>query len=67
MLKIHVFIMEIFDVVPIKLLKSCMNAFVPLITKSVNLSLEEGLFPDEFNHAVVWLLLKKACLPTDDI
>ena len=33
------------DLIPTKLLKSCINAFVPPITHLINLSLSEGVFP----------------------
>ena len=55
------------DVIPTKLLKSCIDAFVTPITHLINLSLSEGVFPTSFKHAVVSPLLKKQSLPKDDL
>lgn len=55
------------DIIPTKLLKSCIDALVVPITHLINLSLSEGIFPDTFKHAVVSPLLKKHSLPKDDL
>ena len=55
------------DLIPTKLLKSCINAFVPPITHLINLSLSEGVFPTQFKHAVVTPLLKKHSLPKNEL
>ena len=55
------------DVIPTRLLKSCINALVVSITQLINLSLSEGVFPTSFKHAVVSSLLKKQSLPKDDL
>lgn len=55
------------DVIPTKLLKSCIDALVDPITRLINLSLSEGVFPTSFKHAVVSPLLKKQSLPKDDL
>ena len=51
------------DIIPTKLLKSCVDALASPITHLINLSLSEGLFPEEFKHAIVSPLLKKPSLP----
>ena len=55
------------DVIPTKLLKSCINAFVPPITRLINLFLAEGVFPNDLKHAVVSPLLKKSSLPKESL
>ena len=55
------------DVIPTKLIKSCLDALAPPITRLINLSLSEGIFPDTFKHAVVSPLLKKPSLPKNDL
>lgn len=55
------------DVIPTKLIKSCLDALAPPITRLVNLSLTEGIFPESFKHAIVSPLIKKPSLPKDDL
>ena len=53
--------------VPTFLLKDCVEILLPSITKLVNLSLAEGVFPQKFLKAVVPPLIKKASLPISDL
>ena len=55
------------DLIPTPLLKSCIDALVLPITAIINLALSEGLFPDDFKHAIVTPLLKKPSLPQNDL
>ena len=55
------------DIIPTKLLKSCIDALVAPITHLINLSLSEGVFPEMFKCAVVSPLLKKQSLPKDEL
>jgi hypothetical protein len=55
------------DIIPTKLLKSCLDSLLIPITHLVNLSLAEGVFPDAFKHAIVSPLIKKQSLPKDDL
>ena len=55
------------DSIPTSLLKNCFNELGPIITKLVNLSLAEGVFPSSFKIAHVLPLLKKPSLPADDL
>ena len=55
------------DIIPTKLLKSCIDVLVQPITHLINLSLSEGIFPDTFKQAVVSPLLKKHSLPKDEL
>src|SRR3984893_16902003 len=55
------------DIIPTKLLKSCLEALIVPITHLINLSLSEGIFPDTFKRAIVLPLLKKYSLPKDDL
>jgi len=57
----------VLDVLPTKLIKSCLDALAPPITRLINLSLSEGIFPDTFKHAVVSPLLKKPSLPKNQL
>ena len=41
------------DLIPTKLLKSCITSLTPPITHLINLSLKEGSFQTSFKHAVV--------------
>ena len=54
------------DVIPTRLLKSCINALVVPINQLINLSLLEGIFPPSFKHAFVSPLMKKQSLPKED-
>ena len=53
------------DTIPTTLLKQCRTELTPIITRIVNLSLETGVFPDQFKHAIIRPLLKKQGLETD--
>ena len=55
------------DVIPTKLLKSCIDALLLPVTTLINLSFSEGIFPTSFKTAIVKPLLKKYSLPTDDL
>ena len=55
------------DLIPTKLLKSCIDSLLPPITTIINLSLSEGTFPSSFKTAIVKPLLKKFSLPHDDL
>jgi len=50
------------DVLPVSLLKDCVEVFAPAITTLANLSLQTGKFPARFKSAQVLPLLKKAGL-----
>ena len=52
------------DPVPTFLLKDCVEILLMSITKLVNLSLAEGVFPQKFNKTVVTPLIKKTSLPS---
>ena len=52
------------------LLKDCVDILLPSVTKLVNLSLVDGIFPQQFKKAVVTPpppLIKKASLPNEDL
>jgi hypothetical protein len=55
------------DIIPTRLLKSCLDALIIPITSLINLSISEGTFPASFKHAKVKPLLKKYNLPRDDL
>ena len=55
------------DIIPTKLLKSCVDALLLPITHLINLSLSEGAFPTTFKQAAVYPLLKKYSLLKDDL
>src|SRR5579872_7168966 len=55
------------DIIPAFLLKSCIDALIEPITTLINLSLSEGVFPSDFNSALVPPLHKKHSLPKDDL
>jgi hypothetical protein len=50
------------DPIPTKLLRECIDALLPIITKIVNLSLSEGVMPGSLKKALVMPLLKKVNL-----
>ena len=54
------------DFIHTSVLKSCSDVFVPLITRLINLSFQEGCFPDKFKRAQVTPLLKKPGLDEKD-
>ena len=47
------------DPIPTQLLKTCVDELLPFLTRMINLSLEEGTFPDSFKEATISPLLKK--------
>ena len=54
------------DYVHTSVVKSCADAFAPLIARIINLSFDEGRFPDSFKMAQVTPLIKKAGLDESD-
>ncbi len=50
------------DPMPTRLLKSCMDEVIPLLTKIVNLSFLTSIMPDSLKSAALTPLLKKAIL-----
>ena len=50
------------DPVPTNIIKQCLNVFVPIITKMINLSLSEGTVPSNMKRALVTPILKKSTL-----
>ena len=50
------------DPIPTGLLKECLDELLPVITRTINLSLEDGKFPSEWKGALVKPKLKKADL-----
>ena len=50
------------DPIPTKLVKECIDALLPVITKVVNLSLSQGVMPSHLKKALVIPLLKRANL-----
>src|SRR5437867_11178673 len=55
------------DLIPSRLLKSCLDSFLLPITTLINLSISESNFPDEFKSAIVTPLHKKHSLPIEDL
>ena len=55
------------DVIPTRLLKSCLDSLIIPITTIINLSLTEGNFHPFFKSAVVTPLHKKHSLPTEEL
>jgi hypothetical protein len=55
------------DFIPTKLLKNCLDVFLPPITTLVNLCLSESTVPEDFKSAIITPLLKKSSLPKDDL
>jgi hypothetical protein len=53
------------DPIPTALLKQCLDAVVPVITKIINMSLVLGEVPQNMKHALVIPLLKKLLLDPD--
>ena len=53
----------IYDPFPTRLINDNLDTLAPVITRVVNKSLEEGLFPANLNHAnITPLLKKKTCI-----
>jgi exonuclease III len=55
------------DIIPTPFLKSCLDSLVHPITRLINLSLAEGMFPNAYKQALVSPRLKKHNLPTEDL
>ena len=55
------------DCIPTKLLKSCADILSAPLTTLINLSLQDGVFPDTFKLAHLKPLLKKHGLPSEDM
>ena len=47
------------DPVPTNILKDCLDELLPILSTTINLSLESGFFPDIWKESVVTPLLKK--------
>ena len=50
------------DPIPTALLKECTSSLLPVITKIVNLSLSQGIMPEDLKKALILPLLKKSGL-----
>ena len=48
-------------------MKQCIHILLPLLSKLVNLSLKNGIFPSPFKQAIVTPLLKKSTLSKEDL
>jgi hypothetical protein len=55
------------DCIPTKLLKSCADILSAPLTNLINLSLQDGTFPETFKRAHLKPLLKKQGLSTEDM
>jgi len=55
------------DPIPTSLLKQCLPALIPTLTRIINLSLSTGTFPDQFKACSVIPLLKKYNLDKEDL
>ena len=49
------------------IVKKCIDILLPSLTKLVNLSLRNGIFPNPFKQAIVTPLLKKSTLSKEDL
>ena len=58
---------NIFDPVPISLVMSNSQFFIPLLTDLVNKSLQNGIFPDDLKHALVSPVYKTKHDDTEDL
>ena len=47
------------DPVPTNILKDCLDELLPILSTTINLSLESGFFPDTWKESIVTPLLKK--------
>ncbi len=47
------------DPIPTDLLKQCIDVLLPVLTKMINISLQSGVFPEEWKLALVIPLIKK--------
>ena len=55
------------DPIPTWLLKTCANVLVPVITKIINLSFQNGYFPDVLKTAMITPLIKKPTLDSETL
>ena len=55
------------DPCPTHIIKKCIDILLPSLTKLVNLSLQNGIFPNSFKQAIVTPLLKKSTLSKADL
>ena len=55
------------DPIPTWLLKKCADELVPIITKIINLSLQNGYFPDSLKSALITPLIKKPSLDSENL
>ena len=54
------------DCLPTHILKDHIDSFIPILTKIVNLSLESGVFSEDWKTAILRPLLKKSGLDQID-
>ena len=57
----------ILDPIPTHFLKTIIDDMLPMLTKIINMSLQQGSFPDVWKTAIVTPLLKKHGLPLESI
>ena len=55
------------DPCPTHIVKQCIDILLPSLTKLVNLSLKNGIFPNPFKQAIVTPLVKKSTLSKEDL
>ena len=55
------------DPCPTHIVKQCIDILLPSLTKLVNLSLKDGIFPNPFKQAILTPLLKKSTLSNEDL
>ena len=55
------------DPCPTHIVKQCIDILLPSLTKLVNLSLKNSIFPNPFKQAIVTPLLKKSTLSKEDL
>jgi len=55
------------DFIPTKLLKSCLDVFLPAVTTLINLCISESTVPSDFKTAIITPLLKKNNLPREEL
>ena len=55
------------DPFPTSLLKDCLDVLIEPITSIINNSLQEGVFPDQFEKAYIRPLLKKTTLDENEL
>ena len=55
------------DPCPTHIVKQCIDILLPSLTKLVNFSLKNGIFPNPFKQAIVTPLLKKSTLSKEDL